>query len=260
MQIIDLQTHNWSKQQQGLILSSFFWGYLLAQIPVSQMAQHFGAKILLTIASIVCSLLTLITPWAASFDWKFMLLTRALQGLFQGFYYPCVHTLLSKWVHPSERGTLTTFTYSGTQAGSVVMLAISGLLASSPMGWPSIFYFSGGATLAWTVLWILFGSSSPALCKRISVEERAYIESMPGSCGSRLKTPWLSILRSKPVIALIVVHACQCWGFWSLLTETPSYLVDIFKFNIKTVNLFNRIPLFFYHAFHIRSCHSHPSI
>lgn len=217
-------------------MSSFFWGYLVAQIPVSQLAQHFGAKILLTIASIICAILTLITPWAASIDWKFMLLTRALQGLFQGFYYPCVHTLLSKWVHPCERGRLATFTYSGTQAGSVVMLAISGVLAESSMGWPSIFYFSGGATLIWTVIWILFGSNTPATCSRISIEEKKFIESMPGACHTRLKTPWLSIICSKPVIALILVHAAQCWGFWSLLTETPSYLVDIFKFNIKTVN------------------------
>lgn len=216
-------------------MSSFFWGYLLAQIPVSQMAQHFGAKMLLTIASIICALLTVITPWAASIDWKMMLFSRALQGLFQGFYYPCVHTLLAKWVHPCERGTLTTFTYSGTQAGSVVMLAISGVLASSPMGWPSIFYFSGGATLIWTIFWVIFGSSSPDICSRISIEEKKFIESIPGSSHGQLKTPWLRILKSTPVTALILVHAAQCWGFWSLLTETPSYLVQIFEFNIKTV-------------------------
>lgn len=223
-------------------MSSFFWGYLLAQIPVSQMAQHFGAKILLTIASIACALLTVITPWAASIDWKMMLLSRALQGLFQGFYYPCVHTLLAKWVHPCERGTLTTFTYSGTQAGSVVMLAISGVLASSTMGWPSIFYFSGGATIIWTIFWVIFGSSSPDVCSRISIEEKKFIESTPGASHGQLKTPWLSIFRSTPVLALIIVHAAQCWGFWSLLTETPSYLVQIFGFNIKTVTIRFSLP------------------
>lgn len=219
-------------------MSSFFWGYLIAQIPVSQLAQHFGAKILLTIASIFCALLTLITPWAAGIDWKLVLITRALQGLFQGFYFPCVHTMLSKWVHPCERGTLTTITYSGTQAGSVVMLAVSGLLASSPMGWPSIFYFSGAITLLWTILWICLGASSPTTCSRISNEEKNFIESMPGSSQRQLKTPWISILRSTPVIALVIVHSAQCWGFWSLLTEVPSYLVQIFQFDIKTVNSF----------------------
>lgn len=230
------QTYKWDKQQQGLILSSFFWGYLLAQVPISHLAQRSGAKFLLTFASIACGLLTLLTPWAASIDWKLLLFTRALQGLFQGSYYPCVHTLLSKWVHPTERGTLTTVTYSGTQAGSVAMLASSGYLAASSFGWPSIFYVSGGATLVWTVVWILFGASSPALCSRISIEEKKFIESMPGSSHTQLKTPWSHILCSTPVIALILVHSTQCWGFWTLLTETPSYLDQILGFDIKMVN------------------------
>lgn len=229
------QTYGWDKSQQGLILSSFFWGYLVAQVPVSHLAQICGAKILLTFASIVCAFLTLITPFAASIDWRMMLVTRALQGLFQGFYYPCVHTLLSKWVHPSERGALTTFTYSGTQAGSVVMLGISGILASSSVGWHGIFYVSGGGTLVWTILWIFFGAGSPALCPRITIEEKKFIESMPGSSHTQLRTPWLRIFCSGPVIALIVVHSTQCWGFWTLLTETPSYLQQVFEFDIKTV-------------------------
>lgn len=216
-------------------MSSFFWGYLIAQIPVSQLAQHFGAKILLTIASIVCSFLTLLTAWVASIDWKLLLATRVFQGVFQGFYYPCVHTLLAKWVHPIERGTLTTFTYSGTQLGSVAMLATSGIFAESAMGWPSIFYFSGGLTLLWTIVWILFGSNSPAECSRISIEEKKFIESMPGGSHGHLKTPWLSIFKSTPVMALIVVHSTQCWGFWSLLTETPTFLVEVFNFKIKEV-------------------------
>lgn len=216
-------------------MSSFFWGYLLAQVPVSHLAQRIGAKILLTFASILCGLLTLITPWAASIDWKLLLVTRALQGLFQGFYYPCVHTLLSKWVHPTERGVLTAITYSGTQAGSVVMLGISGILASSTLGWEGIFYVSGVATLAWTIIWAIFGASSPVTCSHISIEEKKFIESMPGSSHTQLKTPWPRILRSVPVIALILVHSTQCWGFWTLLTETPSYLQQIFHVNIKTV-------------------------
>lgn len=230
-----LQTYNWDKKQQNLILSSFFWGYLVAQIPIGQLAQHFGAKPLLAFGSLVCALLTLVTPYAASLDWRYMLATRALQGLFQGFYYPCSHTLLSKWVHPNERSVLATVVYSGTQAGSVVMLALSGVLASSSLGWPGIFYCSGGATFLWTILWLIFGSSSPAQCARISSEERQYIESMPGSSHTQLSVPWLSILRSVPVISLIIVHATQCWGFWSLLTETPTYLHDVFDFDIKTV-------------------------
>lgn len=135
------------------------------------------------------------------------------------------------------------------------MLALSGVLASSTLGWPGIFYCSGGATFIWTVFWLIFGSSSPAQCTRISVEEKQYIESAPGSSRTQLSVPWLCILRSVPVLALIVVHATQCWGFWSLLTETPTYLHDVFDFDIKTV-ICSEIQLQFCFRFFFSTCTS----
>lgn len=161
---------------------------------------------------------------------------RALQGLFQGSIYPCVHMMLGKWAHHSERGKLTTLTYSGTQAGTVITLGVSGLLASSSMGWPSIFYITGGTTLIWSGIWYFYGSSSPNDSSIISNEERIFIETGSGSASERnMKVPWSEILRSPPVWALLIVHATQCWGFWTLLTETPSFLKQIFHFDIKTV-------------------------
>lgn len=65
---------------------------------------------------------------------------------------------------------------SGSQVGTVIMTAISGILASSSLGWPSIFYISGSAGVVWSVLWFFYGSNSPAECPTISEEERDFIE------------------------------------------------------------------------------------
>jgi MFS transporter, ACS family, solute carrier family 17 (sodium-dependent inorganic phosphate cotransporter), member 5 len=69
------------------------------------------------------------------------------------------------------------------------MLAVSGVLASSSMGWPSIFYFSGAAGLVWSILYFFYGSSSPSDCGgRISSEEKRFIESSlnTGDHGSKV--------------------------------------------------------------------------
>lgn len=66
--------------------------------------------------------------------------------------------------------------FSGSQVGTVIMTAVSGFLASSSMGWPSIFYFSGMAGTIWSILYFVYGSNSPAECKAISDDERDYIE------------------------------------------------------------------------------------
>lgn len=214
----------------------------MSQIAAGHLSQLFGAKILLTSASIVCAVLTLLTPLAVVYDWKYLLAIRVLQGIFQGCFFPCFHTLLSKWTHPCERGFLSTFAYSGMYAGTFIMLAGSGILTTTAIGWPLIFYVSGGVTLIWSLVWSVYGSSSPADCKIISVEEKLFIESTPGTSNSRnLKVPWAEILRSTPVLALVIVHATQCWGFYVLLTEIPSYLKQIFHLNIKTVKTQFRI-------------------
>lgn len=175
----------------------------------------------------MCSVLTILTPVAASIDWKILCALRLLQGLSQGFIFPSVHTSLAKWVHPSERGLLGTFTYSGSQLGIVVMLSVSGVIAASTLGWPGIFYISGGSGVLWSILFAIFGSNSPAEYKFTSMtkEERDYIESMPGSSNEKQRTtPWKSIFKSKPFWALLISHCAQNWGFWTLVT---TYLLDL---------------------------------
>lgn len=179
----------------------------------------------------------MLTPFFASCGWEYLCGARVIQGLAQGFVYPGVHTMLAKWVHPSERGFLSTFTYSGTQLGTVLMLASSGVIADSSIGWPGIFYVSGGLAAVWAALWAWFGCNSPQQSLVISAKERDFLESNE-ECSTSLEkkqTPWISILFSKPFWAVLIVHSAQNWGFWTLLTEIPSYMKNVLEFDIKSV-------------------------
>lgn len=60
------------------------------------------------------------------------------------------------------------------------MLLIGGEIAASSLAWPGIFYISGGVGVLWCILWAIFGSNSPEECKRISEEEKHYIQSSLG--------------------------------------------------------------------------------
>ena len=51
-----------------------------------------------------------------------------------------------------------------------------------------------------------------------------------------MKTPWKAIFTSVPMWALIIVHCGQNWGYWTLITELPTYMNDILKFNLKEVS------------------------
>jgi len=53
---------NWDELQQGIILASFFYGYVTTQILGGIMAQKFGGKRLLLFGIFWTALLTILTP------------------------------------------------------------------------------------------------------------------------------------------------------------------------------------------------------
>lgn len=71
---------------------------------------------------------------------------------------------------------LGTFAYAGAQFGTVIAMPISGFLAASKVGWPSIFYVFGVLAIVWSTLFFLCGADSPSSHRTISREEKEYIE------------------------------------------------------------------------------------
>lgn len=163
-------------------------------------------------------------------------MSRFGQGLGQGFCFPCVHTLLAKWVHPNERG-LISVTYSGSILGTAFMLSVSGIIASSTaLGWPGIFYISGGAGIVWSIVWALFCSNTPQDCRSISNEERDFIETMPGNRGDKkMAIPWRKIAASKPFWAILCTQAAENWLFVTLLVNIPSYIDGVLQYSLNSV-------------------------
>lgn len=65
------QDHEWDEKTKSLVLSSFFWGYVVTQVPAGQLAQKFGAKRILMWSMLLCAALTLLTPLSITYGgWK----------------------------------------------------------------------------------------------------------------------------------------------------------------------------------------------
>ncbi|XP_015597304.1 putative inorganic phosphate cotransporter [Cephus cinctus] len=243
----DYEEYNWSMAVQSTILSSFFWGYVLTQIPGGMIAQRWGARNLYGYTVCFCAIFSLGIPLAARYGgWQLVCACRVAMGLCQGAVLPILHTLLAKWAPLDERGTLGSFVYSGGWIGNVSSLLSSSFLAASPLGWPSCFYFWGTLSFLWSIIWMTFGSESPAEDSRISDEEKEYIEVSLGVTESTepLKTPWLAIARSPAVWAIAMAQCAQAWGFWTLVSEIPSYLNSVLEFDIKEVGLYSALSYF----------------
>lgn len=109
-----IDEYDWPEKTQSVVLSSFFWGYVVTQIPAGQLAKLFGPKLLLLLSIGTCSVLAVFTPIVASIaGWQGLAALRVIQGLSQGFIFPSTHTLLSRWAPVSERGRIGTYCYAG---------------------------------------------------------------------------------------------------------------------------------------------------
>lgn len=223
---------------------------MITQVPAGLLARKFGGKVTVLTGLTICSVLNVLTPFCARVGgWQLLCAARLLEGLTQGVMYPSYHTLISAWAPPREREMLGTYAYVGAQFGTIVMLASSGMLASL-FGWESIFYASGGSGCLWVILFYFRGASTPTDSKSISDEEREMIlhtqaidaDTKSDQPKEHIPTPWLGFFTSLPFLALIASHCCSAWGFWTLLTQIPSYMKKVLGKDIKANALLSSLP------------------
>ncbi|XP_075977492.1 putative inorganic phosphate cotransporter [Anticarsia gemmatalis] len=238
-------TFNWNKKVQDTVIASFFWGYMLLQIPAGQLAHRFGARYLLTGAMTINCVVSILLPMATYYGgWYCTVVCRVAQGLSQACIVPGLHTSLGKWAPLHERGRLAAFVYGGQALGTVFGLPMTGFISASPMGWPGIFRFYGimSGMMAF-LIWFLV-SDTPAKHPKISAAEKDYIEDDLGASEGKKKmpVPWMKILKHKGVYAIIVAHIGQTWGQLTLYSEVPAFMDKIMGVNIKANGLLTALP------------------
>ncbi|XP_050431830.1 vesicular glutamate transporter 1-like [Adelges cooleyi] len=238
---------DWGPELRGAILSSFFYGYITTQLAGGLMASKFGGVRMIGYGVLNTALLTVITPIVARYSVYAVLVLRVVEGFFEGVTYPSIHAVWSRWAPPVERTRLGSFAFSGSFVGTVVGYPACGWLAEH-YGWPSTFYVPGVVAIVWCAVWLTCISESPAQDKYISAQERMYIEDAIGpvdkSQSDFKNYPWKSILTSMPFWAIVCAHFCENWGFYTLLTQLPSFMHDVLKFELGKGSLLSALPYF----------------
>ncbi|XP_033883100.3 vesicular glutamate transporter 3-like [Acipenser ruthenus] len=238
---------NWDPETVGLIHGSFFWGYIVTQIPGGFISNKLAANRVFGAAIFLTSMLNMFIPFAARVHYGCVLFVRILQGLVEGVTYPACHGMWSKWAPPLERSRLATISFCGSYAGAVIAMPLAGVLVQY-VGWSSVFYVYGVFGLMWYTCWLLFAYGSPAVHPTIDEEERTYIETSIGESANLLNaiekfnTPWRKFFTSMPVYAIIVANFCRSWTFYLLLISQPAYFEEVFGFAISKVGLLSAVP------------------
>ncbi|XP_046750763.1 putative inorganic phosphate cotransporter [Diprion similis] len=241
--------YEWSEYTQGIILSSFFWGYMVAQIPGGIAVAKFGGKYPLGIGLLLAGVLTLLTPTVVeAYGAKGLIVLRILMGLSGGAIYPSFSFLTGHWAPPNERSKIGSMIMSGSLLGTIVANALSGvLIENSSIGWPIVFYFFGGFSVLWFCAWTLFCYSRPEIHPFITDEEKKYLEETinevnTGKQGKKQPIPWRCILSSPPFWALVAASLSHDWGSYVMITNLPKYMSSVLKFSVQSNGLLSALP------------------
>ncbi|CAH0547931.1 unnamed protein product [Brassicogethes aeneus] len=235
---------DWDTDVQGYVLSSFFYGYVITQIPFGILAKKYGNIYFLGIGMLINSVFGLLVPLSAQWGIYWLAAVRFIQGLGEGPIVPCTHALLAKWIPPNERSRLGAFVYAGAQFGTVISMPLSGLLSVSTGGWPSIFYVFGAVGTVWCVAFLFLVSEDPESSKKITMDERKYIQNALGAIvGQDIPPiPWKSIFKSLPFWAILLAHMGHNYGYETLMTELPTYMKQVLHFSIKDNGILSALP------------------
>lgn len=239
----------WSKEVQGFVLASYFYGYIITQVPGGWLSAKYGGRKVIVVSNLVASFLTITAPWFARYHYLALSFIRFLIGLAHGAFWPAMSAIFVYWAPAKDRTKMLGSSTSGAWMGNIIALPLGGFLCVYGFdgGWASIFYIFGLFGMVWSVVFWIVITDSPKTHWFISEEEKTYIvEATVNETSARergpLKTPWGQIFKSKVCWATFIAHFCNNWGNYMFLTQLPSFMKDVLKFNIKTNGTMSAIP------------------
>ncbi|MCF7621933.1 MULTISPECIES: MFS transporter [Bacillaceae] len=228
-----------SASSTGLILSIFFLGYAIMQIPGGWMADRFGARIVLIVSVFSFTIFTSLTGLAWSF--VSLLVIRFMFGLGEGSFFPAGAKMIAVSIAEEKRSrAMSLFLSALTVAGVISPILAATLLVS--IGWRMMFGIIGifGFTIGLLYLFFLkprVGSQGPR-----EVDSLTEVP-VKGSFIKLFKTP----------LALSLMVASFAYGFisWGVMSWMPTYLVQERGLNLISMGLLQMIPAIASVAFYI---------
>jgi sugar phosphate permease len=233
---------NLSPVEMGVVMSAFFAGYALCQIPGGILADVFGARKIMAGALLWWSAFTAFTGMATNLT--ILLPIRALFGVGEGLFPGGSMKGISTWFPVKERATANAIMLSSNPLGpAIAPLFVAAIM--SAWGWRTVFLslFLPGVLMAWLV-W-KYVTDAPEDSVHVTKAELAEIRSEePTLAATKTKVTWVDVMKVGVVwqcFAIWFTFDITLWGFLSWL---PSYLVKARGFTLVQMGIYASLPFF----------------
>lgn len=213
--------------EAGAIVSLFFIGYSIGQIPSGMLIKRFGVRRIFPIFMVLTSAFTGLLGTASSP--LILKLSRLALGFAEAPLPVAMLSTINRWFPPSEKGTAAGVFLAAAKFGPVLMPPLGALIIGT-LGWHYIFYICAIPGLFLAILWLLIVTNDPSRSRHTSASERALItETAPAHAAQDAGAPQKRssnenakfkvldyFLRTRPVTRLstgkAVFKSLNIWG------------------------------------------------
>ena len=233
--------------QLGWVFSAFTLGYALFQAPTGRLADRFGPRRVLALATIWWAVLiglTALTPSGIAAGLVLLLVLRFALGMGVAAIYPAANRVVAGWIPSPERGLASGWIFAGVGVGAgIAPPLITYLLLHG--GWRWSFWVCAAIGLVAGLVWYLVARDRPEQHAWMTPPEAEHIRTgLPQQpAGASTKAlPWGTILGSKEVMLVSLSYFSFCYAANIFFTWFFIYLSTVRHLDLKSSAFFGMLP------------------
>jgi MFS family permease len=225
----------------GFATSTFFWGYIILQIPTGRLASTWSAKRVIGILLVLWSAVSFTTAFVHTEGE--LIANRFILGVVEGGVLTCTLVLIRAWFTRAERARANTMFLLSLAVAPVLANPVSGLILSYA-DWRWMFVIEALPALLWGLVWWWAIADDPRQADWLDPAERdgllttleAERQSVPPGRGH-----WLSTLWQPAVLLLALYNFLALMAEWGVNFWLPSVLKQT-GLSIGVVGILAAIP------------------
>jgi MFS family permease len=194
----------------GVLLSSFFYGFIAFLFISGIVSDRLTGKPVLIFGLVTFSLATAFTGFASGLT--SLIVFRIITGIGEGFFWPAASLEVANATSEKQRTTVMSLYWTGYPIGGFLGTWLGATLGSS-YGWRPVFFVAGGLGLVIALCYALMVRPAPK-----KVEPLA---------PTAAKVGLATLFANRGVVLMALYYFVLLSGWWIVLLWAPSFLMKV---------------------------------
>ncbi|HBC81912.1 MAG TPA: hypothetical protein DC012_08090, partial [Escherichia sp.] len=203
------------KGQSGILLSSFFYGFIGFLFLSGIIADKLSGKPVLILGLMMFSVATMLTGIAGSMT--SLIFYRVMTGIGEGVFWPAASLEVANVTTEKQRTTVMSLYWMGYPIGGFFGTWLGAMLG--PLyGWRVVFYVAGALGILVALAYAVLVKSEPKkAAAAVTVKE---------------KVPLGQLFRNRAVMLIAFYYFLLLSGWWIVLLWAPTFLMNMKQLSI----------------------------